>query len=297
MSEDSFLFVTRTLNENNRRCSDGDGVAFQIYNWGFEWQHYDNPVHRHSFYEICYVLDGAGEYEDEDITYKLEAGTLFASLPGHWHQIRSRTGLQLFFVAFEVVSAASSPEARQYDAGLLDSPSPVVAGPEGVTALLWRALYRHVLQHRADGEPHTNSLCALLLRSFPGTFGRPDGTPVAKAKSSSRSRTHLVQLAKRYIRDNLSGSLGLAEVSAYLNISGRHLSRVFKEELGQSLVDYVTRERMLSAEGLLKTTLCSVKEIADLTGYQSVHYFTRVFSDRYGIPPAEYRKKSLPAST
>lgn len=297
MNEENFLFATRILNENYRRCTDGDGVAFQIYNWGLDWQHFDNPVHRHSFYEICYVLDGTGEYEDDDVTYKLESGSLFASLPGHWHQIRSRKGLKLFFVAFEVVSAASSPQARQYDEALLGSPSPVVSIPEGVTALLWRALFRHVLQDRADGEPLTNSMCALLLRSFPGTFGRQDGTHVPKARASSRSRTHLVQLAKRYIRDNLSGSLGLAEVSAYLNISERHLSRIFKEELGQSLVDYVTRERMLTAEGLLKTTLGSVKEIADRTGYQSVHYFTRVFSDRYGIPPAEYRKASLPADT
>ncbi|MDG0789586.1 helix-turn-helix transcriptional regulator [Cohnella ginsengisoli] len=83
-------------------------------------------------------------------------------------------------------------------------------------------------------------------------------------------------------------------MSGYLNISARHLSRIFKEELGQSLVDYVTRERMLTAEGLLKTTLFNVKEVADLTGYQSVHYFTRVFSDRFGMPPAEYRKATLP---
>lgn len=293
MTEDNFLFVTRILNENHRRCTGSDGLAFQIYNWGLDWAHFDNPVHRHSFHEICYVLDGEGEYEDEEISYKLESGSLFASLPGHWHQIRSRTGLRLFFVAFEVVTVAASPEAIQYEAELLGSPSPVVASPEGVTALLWRALYQHVLLNQADGEPQTNGLCALLLQSFPATFGRQEGAPVTKAKASSRSRSHLVQLAKRYIRDNLSGSLRLSDVSAYLNISERHLTRIFKEELGQSLVDYVTRERMYNAEGLLKTTLCSVKEIADLTGYQSVHYFTRVFSDRYGMPPAEYRKATL----
>ncbi|MFD2332035.1 helix-turn-helix domain-containing protein [Cohnella sp. GCM10020058] len=295
MTEENFFFVTRILNENYRRCTDGDGVTFQIYNWGLAWQHYDNPVHRHSFHEICYVLDGIGEYEDDDVTYKLESGSLFASLPGHWHQIRSQSGLKLFFVAFEVVAAPASSEAKQYEDELQSSNSPVVADAEGVTALLWRALYRHVLLHQADGEPQTKSLCAMLLRSFQRTFGRQDGTPATKAKASSRSRTHLVQLAKRYIHDNLAGSLGLAEVSAYLNISSRHLSRIFKEELGQSLVDYVTRERMLTAEGLLKTTLFNVKEVADATGYQSVHYFTRVFSDRFGMPPAEYRKATLPA--
>ncbi|WP_217595058.1 AraC family transcriptional regulator [Cohnella sp. GbtcB17] len=299
MTEDNFVLATRILNDYNRRLGeeDGDGVAFRIYNWGLVWQHYDNPVHRHSFYEICYVLDGEGEYEDDEITYKLESGSLFASLPGHWHQIRSRTGLMLFFVAFEVVAAETSPETRQYENEMLGCRLPVVVDPEGVTALLWRALYRHVLLHREDGETQTKRLCAMLLRSFPGTFGKRDEAPAAKSRSSSRSRTHLVQLAKRYIRDNLASSLRLEEVSAYLNISARHLSRIFKEELGQSLVDYVTEERMRTAEGLLKTTICSVKEVADVTGYQSVHYFTRVFSDRHGLPPAEYRKAALPART
>ncbi|WP_271752432.1 AraC family transcriptional regulator [Cohnella sp. JJ-181] len=293
MTEESFLFVTRTLNDNHRQCGGVDGVEFLIYNWGLAWKHYDNPVHRHSFYEVCYVLDGEGEYEDDEVTYKLECGSLFASLPGHWHQIRSRTGLKLFFVAFEVIAADSSPETRRYEADLLGCPSPVVAGQERVTALLWRALYRHVLLQPADDGPQTNGLCNLLLRSFPATFGRHDGSSASKPKSFSRSRSHLVQLAKRYIRDNLSSPLRLEEVAAYLNVSARHLSRIFKEELGQSLVDYVTRIRMHEAEGLLKTTLCSVKEIADLTGYHSVHYFTRVFADRYGIPPAEYRRKTL----
>ncbi|MEK0314028.1 AraC family transcriptional regulator [Cohnella sp. 56] len=294
MTEENFAIATRILNQNYRKC--GDGVEFRIFNWGLTWKHYDNPVHRHSFYEICYVLEGEGEYEDEEVTYRLEGGVLFASLPGHWHQIRSRTGLQLFFVAFELAAAVTSPEAEAYESGLLGSPSPVVLCPEGVTALLWRALYRQVLMHAADGEPLTAELCAMLLRSFPRTFGQPSGTLPVKANSSSRSRSHLVQLAKRYIRDNLSGELGLAEVSAYLNISVRHLSRIFKEELGLSFVDYVTGERMHAAEGLLKTTLHSVKEIAGFTGYQSVHYFTRVFSDRYGTPPAEYRRAALPTN-
>ncbi|THF74614.1 helix-turn-helix transcriptional regulator [Cohnella fermenti] len=296
MTEESFLFATQTLNANYRRGIGEEGVAFLIYNWGMTWKHYDNPVHRHSFYEICYVLEGEGEYEDDEVTHPLTGGTLFASLPGHWHQIRSRTGLRLFFVAFEVLADEASPKARQYESDLLGISSPVIVAPEEVTALLWRALYSHVLKHPAeDGDPRTSGLCAMLLHSFPGNFGLREDRSALKAKASShsgsRSRSHLIQLAKRYIRDNLSSSLRLEDVSAYLCVSVRHLSRIFKEELGQSFVDYVTEQRMLAAESLLKTTLHSVKEIADFAGYQSVHYFTRVFSDRYGIPPAAYRSQ------
>ncbi|MBB6729482.1 AraC family transcriptional regulator [Cohnella zeiphila] len=295
LSQENFLYVMGVLNESVRTC-ECSGVEYQIFNWGVEWCHFDNPVHRHSFYEICYVLEGKGEYEDEEVIFPLENGTLFASLPGHWHQIRSGTGLKLFFVAFEVVGGASSDAAtrseaaRRYESELDDYSSPIAQEPEGVTALLWRALYHHILQLEAGADARTSALCGMLLRSFPATFGAQEESAAVRAKSLSRSRSHLAQLAKRFIRDNLSRPLRLEDVSAYLNISGRHLTRIFKEEAGLSFGDYVTRERMLAAESLLKTTVHSVKEIADLTGYQSVHYFTRVFSERYGTPPAEYRR-------
>lgn len=294
MSAEQFRYVEQVLNANNRSCGDGE-ILFHIFNWGLTWKHYDNPVHRHSFYEICYVLEGEGEYEDEEVTYRLEDGVLFASLPGHWHQIRSRTGLRLLFVAFEVAGGSALPAAQRYEDELLAAPSPVANEPEGVSALLWRALFRHVLQSQGTGEERTNALCAMLLRSFPETFGLRDEAAAARPKAaSSRSRSHLIQLAKRFIRDNLSQPLRLEDVAACLNVSVRHLSRMFKEEAGHSFVDFVTRERMREAEKLLKTTIHSVKEIADLTGFQSVHYFTRVFSDRYGLPPAAFRRATFP---
>lgn len=297
MTEESFRYAARLLNENHRSNRSPEGIEFQIFYWGMDWAHLDNPVHRHSFYEICYVLEGSGTYDDDGTIYPLQDGSLFVSLPGHWHQIRSGTGLKMFFVAFEIVGAESPFLKQRYESAIASGPAPVIVEPEGVAALLWRALYLLSLEGREDHARQERTLCSLLLSSFPSTFGLRDPSSPARPRSVSRSPSHLVQLARRFIRDNLSRPLRLEDVAAYLSVSPRHLSRLFKEETTNSFVHIVHQERLLVAESLLKTTLLSIKEIADMTGYQSLHYFTRVFSNRFGKPPAEFRKLTFSAST
>ena len=87
-----------TANRLNRSALllPGPGVTFRVHYWGGNSKHFDNPVHKHSFFEVCYVLDGKGEYEEFEengAVHPLRAHTLFFSRPGVVHQIRSKTGI------------------------------------------------------------------------------------------------------------------------------------------------------------------------------------------------------------
>lgn len=290
MTESEFAAAQWLLNETATLCSDGE-LAFRIHYWGMVWRHYDNPVHRHSFYEICYVLEGNGEYEDEGRNFELRTGSQFASLPGHWHQIRSRTGLRLFFVAFEPCEDGKDSAARQaYETAIRAHDEPVLQDHENVSALLWRALLR--LPHREPAD-RIRRLAGMLLSSFAAVFGPKAAGEPTREQPPSRSSTQLLALARRFIRDNLSRPLKLEDVASYLHVSDRHLSRIFRQYGGETFGECLTRERLRLAESRLKTTVLSVQQIAEETGYQSVHYFTRVFAKHFGVPPAAYRKRSM----
>ena len=286
MSESAYAAAQRLLNETATFCSDGK-LSYRIHYWGMMWRHYDNPVHRHSFYEVCYVLDGYGEYEDEGRTFELRSGSQFLSLPGHWHQIRSVNGLQLFYVAYEPIG--DSAALQVYETAMRCHEEPIILDHENVTALLWRALHR-----QAEGEPadRIRALAGLLLSSFATVFGPRVQAP-AREPSLSRSDSQMVALARRFIRDNLSRPLKLADVASYLHMSDRHLSRMFHKHGGETFGECLARERLSKAETLLKTTVLSIKEIAEETGFQSVHYFTRAFTKHFSMPPAAYRKISM----
>lgn len=289
VTEPRFHAAARRLNDEVSACVEGD-LAFRIHYWGIDWRHYSNPVHRHSFYEVCYVLEGEGEYEDEGVTYPLRGGSQFVSVPGHWHQIRSRDGMKMFFVAYEPSSTRGERVTAEYETALQRKAVPVIVNHENVPALLWRALF---LQADAGASAsRASALAGMLLASFADAFV-PGERAAPREPQPPRSQTLLVTMARRFIRDNLSRPLKLGDVARYLNVSDRHLSRLFRTHGGESFGNCLTRERMRLAEAMLRTTVKSPKEIAQAAGFQSIHYFTRAFSAYRGMPPAAFRKRCM----
>lgn len=270
----------------------GTDAVFYVHYWGAVPEHRDNPLHKHSFFEVCYVLDGEGVYLDDGVSYNLQQHTLFCSRPGIWHQIRSRAGLLLLFVAFEIVESESTPESvRRYKE--MESSSTFFAAESEKTATthLWKAL----LVQAAAASPFLRGpilhLSHHLLLSFVQAFTADRGE--SDVERTSRSDTTQLHQAKLFIRDNLSLPLRLHDVASYLHVSVRHVSRLFATEPGQTFTSYIRQERIQQATTMLKTSHLSIKNIAQETGFDTVHYFTRVFTSEIGISPARYRQQAM----
>ncbi|WP_409346318.1 helix-turn-helix domain-containing protein [Paenibacillus sp. MBLB4367] len=264
----------------------GTGLSFRVHYWGVVPQLFDNPVHKHSFFEICYVLDGEGSYMDEGIVHRLRKGTLFCSRPGAVHQIRTEKGLYLLYVAFEVDEAGTSAaHSELYRALTAKAEICVDDGDVTPTALLWKSLLIPENEERAMPAEALPALAHSLLHSFAGLFGQQ--TKVSEAKQSRANA--LLRQAKLFVRDNLAEPLSLKTVASYLNLSERHLSRLFAEGIHESFSGFVRSERVRQAAHMLQTTASPIKEIAEATGFGSVHYFTRAFTIVKGMPPGQFR--------
>lgn len=271
-------------------------LTFRIHYWGAEPRHFNNPVHKHSFFEICYVWAGEGQYIDDAEAFPLQPGSLFVSRPQIWHQIRSEEGLQLLFVAFDLVEEQCDCEAYKSYMRLAETANFYLKnGSERMAADLWKAIIRKAAESPAAHDPDLRSLCGVLLASFPNTFMPTE--PHASRASATKSPDKLIHLARQFIRDNLSRPLALGDVANYLHISKRHLSRLFRHNGGETFLECLNGERLRTAELLLKTNLYSIKEIAEATGFGSVHYFTRKFTQYAGCPPAAYRSKVFKDAT
>ena len=99
----------------------------------------------------------------------------------------------------------------------------------------------------------------------------------------------LGELAKRYIRENLSHKITLADLAWHLHCSTVTLTQHFKEEFGCSVMKYVQGKRMELAQQLLQNSEKTVWEIASLCGYADVEYFSRSFKNAFGLPPGRWR--------
>jgi len=94
----------------------------------------------------------------------------------------------------------------------------------------------------------------------------------------------------RYLHDNLSRPIQIRDVAAQVHLSERHLSRLFQQVTGESLLEYLTMLRVQAASQLLLDRQLAIKNVARDVGYPDVHYFTTLFRRRTGMTPAVFRE-------
>lgn len=116
------------------------------------------------------------------------------------------------------------------------------------------------------------------------------------AEQAATQRQNAVKSIADYLRDYINNHPGddlsaaaLADLTGY---SSGYLSRVFRQEFGVSIHDYVLESRMTLARELLLRTHLRVYEIARNVGYDDSNYFIKVFRGFTGMTPQEYKQNT-----
>lgn len=110
-------------------------------------------------------------------------------------------------------------------------------------------------------------------------------------RTRSKSSWHIERI-RDFIRTNYANSsLSLNQAAEHIGISPSYLSRLFRQEIGASFVDYVNNVRVEEAKKLLRTTDKIIRDIAFDTGFNSEQNFYRIFKKRTNLSPGEYRNR------
>lgn len=104
-----------------------------------------------------------------------------------------------------------------------------------------------------------------------------------------KSITHVVI---DYINEHISQDIGITDLSRVTGYSTGYLSRVFRQEEGVSIHEYMTTMRMNLARELLINTNMRVYEIAAHCGYDNAAYFIKVFKGNTGCTPQEFKQNN-----
>lgn len=111
-------------------------------------------------------------------------------------------------------------------------------------------------------------------------------------KRSSKNR-ELSESICRYIQSRPNEDLSQERLGELFHVSSSHLRKIFKEETGQTLKDFILNIRMETAKGLLGNSEIKVADIAEKVGYLSSQSFTRAFRQVTGVTPGEFRDSCL----
>ncbi|MFP3156196.1 response regulator [Lachnospiraceae bacterium ZAX-1] len=92
-----------------------------------------------------------------------------------------------------------------------------------------------------------------------------------------------------YIEANYASNISLTDVAEYVGISKSYLSMLFKQEAGINFVAYLSQYRIEQAKEILITTNHKIYEIADMVGFYSPYYFSKIFKEITKMQCKEYR--------
>lgn len=99
-----------------------------------------------------------------------------------------------------------------------------------------------------------------------------------------------IDKAKEYIKAHYAvEELSLENVATHVNMGTSYFSVIFKQETGETFIDYVTGIRMGKAKELLGISGFKAYEIAYMVGYNNPTYFSTLFKKWVGLSPTEYR--------
>lgn len=100
---------------------------------------------------------------------------------------------------------------------------------------------------------------------------------------------HSLKLVLKYIDLYLDQNLTLDELAQQINFSRSYLCYRFKQITGISLHQYIIRQRVYRAKGLLESSSMSLSEIAVCCGFYNHSHLTRAFKRLLGVPPSAFR--------
>lgn len=109
--------------------------------------------------------------------------------------------------------------------------------------------------------------------------------------SGERNRAaEAVRKVRAYIEEHLNDDLSLVRLAGFIHFNPSYLSRLFKQESGVNLSDYIEAARIERSKELLRNDELKVLEIGVRVGYEASQSFTRFFKKATGVTPQEYRE-------
>jgi len=157
------------------------------------------------------------------------------------------------------------------------------AGAAGVMHLAASIIEKHC------GKYEASRALRIMLEEFPLTDKAPQPQPFVQTRITNINVHKAILLIERHI----STPLSIEEIASRVNLSHRHLERLFQKEIGMSPAEFSIKIRINHARNLLLNTSNQISFIAMECGFLDTSHFSRRFRTEFGKSPSEMRKHAL----
>ncbi|MFE6773225.1 GlxA family transcriptional regulator [Streptomyces fimicarius] len=120
---------------------------------------------------------------------------------------------------------------------------------------------------------------------------RPSGQSQFSVPLEQISTTRRIEDLRHHILRNIGLQLTVVDLAAYAHVSDRHLTRIFKTELGMTPHAYIESVRVEKARNELESSDATLERIASVCGFGTTDTLVRAFRRRLNTTPTEYRRR------
>lgn len=255
------------------------------------------PKHRHNYAELVYMCCGATTHIINDReTIVLKEGDLLFLNQAATHEIlpAGKGDIAINFIILpEFFDRTLSMMERE---NVLRSflISTLSNHDSQLTHLHFQAkeilpiqnLIENMLWNLIDKKPGTNTINQITMGLiFMNLSLFADS--ILKNRTGNYDQDLIFQILK-YIETHYKNGT-LADISSEIKLPPYHVSRLLKKYTGQTFKELLQQQKLQQAVYLLSQTTLSVDDIIDAIGYNNSSFFYRIFREKYGCSPKEYR--------
>ncbi len=279
--EDGF----RVLQGRREYVTYPDDSSVRIWYSDVPWR-YEN--HDHSAVEILLTLEGVVTYTVENTVFQVRKGEVLIIPPDMPHSLTMEEGSSRYLFLFEPDGIMVMRDIKSM-AMYFNKPFHLRDGSEGhvrIRELLLRA--KDVYEKR---ELMWNTVCYSDILQIYATLGQHylSGLRPRPDDGVRNMDSEVITAVMTYINNHYREELSLEDVARFAGFSRYYFSRSFKRQTGYSFKDYLCQKRLQVAMDLLIRTNRSMRDVAIDSGFGSVATFNRVFREKKGCTPTQYR--------
>lgn len=235
------------------------------------------PIQEHV---LIYCVEGAGWYQLGKNEYRVSANQFFilpAGIP-HAYGADANQPWTIYWIHFTGEHAAIYSQ----DANLPQDLNPSVHSRIRERNTVFEEII-NTIEKSYDRESlrYASSLLHYYLASM---------RYLRLYRQTQPSSIGFVEAVTHYMVENMEKKVTLQELADYMGYSQSYLSQRFKQELGESPLNYLNRLRIDNACRMLKETNLRINHICHKVGISDAYYFSRLFHQIMGMSPREYRK-------
>jgi len=256
----------------------------------------DSPVlaHKHTFFELVYIIEGTGTQCINNNQYNYKAGNMFLLTPADCHSFEVTTTTRFFFIKFND-SYIKSKQRKRLEYILHNAshqPGCILCNQNDKP--LVKAVVQSLELESKTNEAYHNEIIDQLVNTMITIVAR-NIVELSPAAGSEENTANTIIDIINYIQQNIyTPDLLKAELlSGKFGISEGYLGRYFKKHTGESIQQYITSYKLKLVETRLEHSDMRINEIVTEFGFTDESHLNRLFKKHKGVNPTAFRKSKL----